>query len=255
VIWVLWALVVPVSGLVTGGGLRAGGVPRRTAIWAGVAAGALTGLALFALGITVLGECLNDTDDPPASYSWAPRREFCDSGVSAVRLGILGVLFVPTVMVVLGTLLRARNHPVLGGVAYATLLAVPFLPGLYVSALPYYRLDDYPALHRPLLRPAKGSQPPRVCYLYGIAVGPRKAKATPATTHHCVDLEPTPEARSLTPRYDEGRTIFDLEQMGNNLTEEGLPIEPGPTGVDGLVVDRAYVLRDGEARRGAALLD
>jgi hypothetical protein len=43
--------------------------------------------------------------------------------------------------------------------------------------------------------------------------------------------------------------------MGQRLTREGVPVRPGPTGVDGLVVDRAYRLPDREARDGATLVE
>jgi hypothetical protein len=255
--WVVWVLVVPVSALVTGVGLRAAGVPRRTAVWAGIAAGAVTAIALVAVWLTAYGECLAENPEPapPPSWPWSPRRQFCNDASSPAALGALGLLLVPTAMVVLGTFLRFKEHPALGWTAYAVVLATPVLPSVYVNALPYYRLDSYPVLHQPLLRPASGSQPPRVCYVYGIAFGPRKVEVTSATRHECVDLKPTPQALSLTPSYDEGRTSYDLDWMGKKLTQRGLPVRRGATGVDGLVIDRAYELPDSQARIGATLLN
>ncbi len=170
-------------------------------------------------------------------------------------MGGLALLLVPTALVMLGTFLRFRQRPTLGWAAYAGLLVTPVLPSLYVNSLPYYRLDSYPVLQQPLLRPASGSRPLRVCYVYGIAFGPRKVEVTDATMRDCVDLEPTPEALGLTPSYDEGRTSYDLGWMGKDLTQQGLPIHPGPTGVDGLIVVHAYRLRDSQARIGATLVN
>jgi hypothetical protein len=45
-----------------------------------------------------------------------------------------------------------------------------------------------------------------------------------------------------------------LDEMGIDLTQQGPPIHPGPTGVDGLIVVHAYLLRDSQARIGAALV-
>jgi N-formylglutamate amidohydrolase len=106
-------------------------------------------------------------------------------------------------------------------------------------------------LDKPLLRPASGSTPPRVCYVYGIMFGPRKLNVTADTPRTCVDLARTPAAMSLTTGYDEGRTGFDLQLAGHNLTRKGLPVKPGATGVRGLTVARAYRLPDSQARIGA----
>lgn len=196
--WVLWLLAVPVSALVTGGGPRAAGVPRRTAILTGIAAGVITGVAIVAFWLTAFGECLAENPSPaaPPSWPWSPRRQFCSDGNSPAAMGALALLLVPTALVMLGTFLRFRQRPTLGWAAYAGLLVTPVLPSLYVNSLPYYRLDSYPVLQQPRLRPASGSRPPRVCFVYGIAFGPRKVEVTDATMRDCVDLEPTPE-RSL----------------------------------------------------------
>ena len=83
-----------------------------------------------------------------------------------------------------------------------------------------------------------------------VAFGPRKVWITPGTTRDCSDVKPTPRALSLTPSYDQGRTGYDLDLMGDHLTENGLPLRHGETGVAGLVVDRAYTLTDSQARVG-----
>lgn len=255
--WVIWLLVVPVSALVTGGCLRAAGVPHLTAVWAGIAAGSATAITLGAIALTVLVECVAENADPPPppSWSWSPRRQFCNDRSSAAGLGALALLVVPTALVVAGSLLRFKRHTALGWTAYGLMLFTPVVPAVYVNALPYYRLDSYPVLHQPLLRPASGSKPPRVCYLYGIAFGPRKVEVTSTTSRECVEFTPTPEARSLTARYDEGRTIYDLDWVGRNLRQTGLPVRPGATGVDGLLVGRAYKLPDSQARVGATLVN
>jgi hypothetical protein len=253
----VWLLAVPVSALLTGGSLGAAGVRRRTALWAGVAAGLVTTVALVASLLTGFGECgvENPEPAPPLSWPWSPRRQFCSDDSSPAALGALGPLLLPAAMVMLGTFLRFKKQAALGWIAYAIVLTAPVLPSLYVDALPYYRLDSYPVLHEPLLRPASEGGPARACYVYGIAHGPRKIETTSATSLECVDLEPTAEALSLTPSYDQGRTIYDLDWMGKKLTQKGLPIRPGPTGVEGLVVDRAYKLPDGRARVGATLVN
>jgi hypothetical protein len=255
--WEAWLLAVPVSGLITGGGLRALGVPRGQALWAGIGAGAFTFVVLVVLGFELFAECLaeNRAPAPPLSWPWSPRRELCNDGSSPAALGALALLLIPTVLAFVGTLLRSRGRSALGWTLSAVVLATPLLPPLYVGALPYYALKSYPVLHEPLLRPARESRPPRVCYVYGIAHGSRTVEVDPDTERHCVDLERTPEALSLTSRYDEGRTIYDLDWMGKMLTEEGLPVRPGDTGVDGLLVERAYKLPDREARIGATVVD
>jgi hypothetical protein len=256
-IWVLCLLLVPVSALVTNRGLRAAGVPRREALWAALAAGAATGVAFVALALTAFGECVGENPDraPDPSWPWSPRREFCDDRSSPAALGALALLLVPTAAVMLGTFLRSKQHQALSWTAYAILLATPVLPSVYIGALPVYRVDSHPVLHRPLLRPVSASKPARVCYLYGIAFGPRKVEVTSGTTRHCVELKPTPQALSLTPKYDLGQTSYDLDWMGRRLTEKGLPVRPGDTGVDGLVVDRAYKLPESQARIGAKPID
>ena len=153
-------------------------------------------------------------------------------------------------MIVVGIALRSRIYlPV--WLAYGPAVVAPFLPTAYVEALPYYELDSYPVLHDPLLRPAQGETGPRVCYVYGIAFGSLRVQTTPETKRTCVDLELTDVARTLTTAYDQGLTGYSLKLLGDRLTEDGLPVDRGPTGVPGLVVTRAYPLSDREARVGA----
>ena len=238
---------VPLSALITGGVLHALGASRRTAVWAAVAAAAVTAVVAFTVLLTFIFECASDGGSDPESWPWSPRNQLCDgSGWQPEVLGMLALLLVPTVLITLGTWLRSRGRRALSWVAYAGLLATPALSGLYVAALPVYEVDEYPILHTPLLRVAHGSEPPRVCYAYGI-VG-----EAPGERRHCIELEPTPRARALTNAYDEGETVFDLEEAGKNLTQKGLPVHPGDTGVDGLVVTRAYELSAADARAGAS---
>ncbi|HEX5619579.1 MAG TPA: hypothetical protein VFX51_14255 [Solirubrobacteraceae bacterium] len=239
---------VPLSALITGGALVAAGVARRAAVWAGVAAGLVTAVVAFTVLLTFLFECASDGGSDPEAWPWSPRNQLCDgSGWEPVVLGMLALLLVPTVLITLGTWLRSRGRRGLGWIAYAGLLITPVMSGLYVSALPVYEVDDTPILHTPLLRVAQGSQAPRVCYSYGIV-----GEAPPDTKRHCIELERTPEALRLTAAYDEGVTEFDLEEVGKELTQDGFPVRPGATGVDGYVVTRAYTLSAAEAREGAS---
>ena len=248
-------LTVPVSALVTAGGLIAAGVPRRRALRAGAAAGLATGVALVALWLTAFGECAGENSNRPFTWPWSPRREFCDDGSSPAALLAPALLLLPIAVVIIGTVLYSKVSPTLGWATYALLLATPFLPSLYVGSLAEYRLDEYPVLHRPLLRPAEGPRPARVCYVHGIKFGPRKVNADAAPVRNCVELRSTPRARRLTPSYDGGVTVFDLEALGHRLTENGLPIRSGGSGIDGLEVVRAYELPADQARAGATLVD
>jgi hypothetical protein len=242
---------VPLSALITGGVLLAAGVARRAVLWAAVAAGVVTAVVAFTVLLTFIFECASDGGSDPESWPWSPRNQLCDgSGRQPEVLAMLALLLVPTILITLATWLRSRGRRGLSRVAYAALLATPALSGFYVAALPVYEVDEYPILHTPLLRVARGSEPPRVCYAYGIVGEP-----PPSATRHCVELEPTPRALRLTTAYDEGETVFDLEEAGKKLTQKGLPVRPGETGIDGLVVTRAYTLSAAEARAGARELD
>jgi hypothetical protein len=238
---------VPLSALITGGVLHALGSSRRAAVWAGVAAGLVTAVVVFTVLLTFLFECASDGGSDPESWPWSPRNQLCDgSGYDPVVLGMLALLLVPSILITLGTWLRSRGRRGLSWIAYAGLLVTPALSGIYVGALPVYEVDDYPILNQPLLRVARGSVPPRVCYAYGI-VGEKPRDPT----RHCIELERTPQALRLTTAYDEGVSVFDLEEVGKELTQEGLPVRAGETGVDGYVATRAYTLTEAEARDGA----
>jgi hypothetical protein len=239
---------VPLSALLTGGVLHVAGVSRRAAVWAAVAAAVVTAVVACTVFLTFVFECASDGGSDPEAWPWSPRNQLCDgSGWEPVVLGMLALLLVPTVLITLGTWLRSRGRRGLGWVAYAGLLATPALSGIYVAALPVYEVEEYPILHTPLLRVAHGSEAPRVCYAYGIV-----GEAPPDPTRHCLDLERTRRALRLTNAYDEGETVFDLEEAGKELTQKGLPVRPGETGVDGLVVARAYTLSAADARNGAS---
>jgi hypothetical protein len=221
----------------------------RAAALAGLGAAAGTAVLVVSMLLVSFGECASENDDRPLSWPWSPRRQLCDGAGSHVVLGAYALLLVPPLLVVMGVILAKRRARVAGGAILAGLLAVPFLPWIYFDSLPVYRLDEYPILHAPLLRPGAEGRPPRVCYAYGIVFGPRKAPVTEKTERTCVELVPTRQALSLTTAYDQGRTIYDLEWMGKNLTARGLPVEPGGTGIDGLVVARVYELPGREALR------
>jgi hypothetical protein len=244
-------LVVPISALIAGGVIRAIGGSTKRAVWTGLTTGAITFVVLIAVIAALFAECL-DEDDNAELWPWSPRRELCSDAGSPAQLGALAIFLLPTVLICLGAFLRSRGRRTLGTVAYAALLPTIVLPFFYVQALPAYAIDEYPVLHKPLLRVARGSEPPRVCYVNGIL---GETRTTPATTRECIDLVPTPAALRLTAAYDEGVTFSDLEAVGVNLTREGLPIEPGETGVDGLVVARAYRLPEAEAAVGASEID
>lgn len=238
---------VPLSALITGGVLHAAGVARRAAVWAGVAAGLVTAVVAFTVFLTFVFECASDGGSDPEAWPWSPRNQLCDgSGWEPVVLGMLALLLVPSILITLGTWLRSRGRRALSWVAYAGLLATPALSGMYVAALPVYEVDSYPILHSPLLRTANQSHPPRVCYAYGIV-----GEAPPDTTRHCIELARTRQSLALTTAYDQGVTLFDLEEVGKKLTQEGLPVRAGATGIDGYVATRAYTLTEAEAREGA----
>ena len=213
---------------------------------------ALLGVSLFLVSI---GECVSENSDLPASWPWSPRRQFCSGGGHAA-LGGLALLLAPTVLIATSALLTRghwRRTAVWCAVVTSVILALP-LPRLYISSLPLYRLDSYPILHDPLLRPAAGGVRARICYAYGIVDGPRKAPVTADTPRACIEMVDTPQARVLTTAYDEGRTIYELEWVGKNLTARGLP-RRGETGVNGLVVTNAYELPGPAAAAGASRLD
>jgi hypothetical protein len=247
---VLLALVAVLPVLI----LRRAGIARREAMLAGAAAAVAVVLLTVAAGFLSLGECLNDNAPPSASWYWSPREEFCDRGYPDL-LSILIVFVIPAGLATAGALLVSHQRRWLAVLPFAALFALPALPFLYLDSLDEYRYDSYPVLDQPLLRPARGGMPARVCYVYGIVTGPRKVIVTPQTMHHCIELARTPEATRLRLGYDGGRTVTDLTRAGQNLTQEGLPVRAGPTGVHGLIVRRASLLSDRAARQGARFPD
>lgn len=224
---------------------------RRAAVWAGLGAAGATGVLVVSMFFVSFGECVDESRERPLSWPWSPRREFCNAPTSHASVGAYALFLLPSLLIIVATVLGNRGLSLVSWLIFALLLAVPFLPRIYVESLPVYRLDNYPILHAPLLRRAAHGQPPRVCYAYGIVFGPRKTPVTDDTERTCVDLVPTREAVTLTPAYDQGRTPYDLEWMGKNLTARGLPIRPGGTGVNGLVVERVYRLPGRKALDGS----
>jgi hypothetical protein len=244
-------IAVPGIGALTVLVLRACGLPGRRAAVAGFAAAGVAAVALAALFVAAFGACLSENDPGPLSWPWSPRREFCSDPQSPAALGAIAIVVVPALLAGVGNWLRWKGRARAGLALYLTLLVTPALPSLYVASLPVYRLDSYPVLHQPLLRPGTAADGPRACYVYGIAYGPRAVRVLPDTPRICVEFARTPEALSLTTEYDEGRTGYDLDLAGKNLSRRGLPVVSGATGVKGLVVERVYGLRDSEARLGA----
>jgi hypothetical protein len=247
-IWLHWDLVklacvvVPLVAVLAA--MRIAGLSWLWASLAAAATAVVTYLAARALFDRWVLECLaeNRTPPPPPSWPWSPRREFCDPG-SGAALGGFATLAAPTLLALAAAVLaRTRLRPI-GLALLAALIPMPLLPDFYVTSLPYYRTDQYPILHDPVLIPTSEDRPARACYEYGIAQGPRESHVVrPDDRRTCVEFERTPAAEALTYSYDEGRTEYDLDWVGKKLTEKGLPPEPGDTGVDGLVVSRAFEL-------------
>jgi hypothetical protein len=218
---------------------------------------AVGGTVATAAGLFVVSfsECWaeNRYPEPPLSWPWSPRREFCQSG-SAESHAALALLVIPTLIACVGAaLFRVRRRR--PAFAVLALVAVtPFLPGVYVSRLSYYRLDSYPILHDPYVRPATNESPARACYAYGIVYGPRTTPVTDETQRVCADLARTPEAAELVPEYESmpnySTIRWRLEWLGKRLTEERM--SPG-TEYDGLVAERVYKLSGAEARQDSFL--
>jgi hypothetical protein len=212
--------------------------------------------AIGGLAITSFLECFgeNRSPEPPASWPWSPRREFCSDGDSWAARGALPLLALPFVLTALGAFLWSRKRRGLAAATFALIAVTPFAPGVYVSALPYYRLDSVPILHDPYVRPATDDLPARVCYAFGIVHGPRATSVSDETERTCVDLARTPEASVLVPdyertsRYAYASVPYDLEWLGKRLTEEDR--EPGIE-YEGLIAERVYTLPGDEAREGA----
>jgi hypothetical protein len=253
---ILGAAIIAV-GLVVGIVVRIGRTDKWTAWIAATGAVIATGVGLVSSFVGAYGECLSDSDGGAAAWPWSPRRELCDSAHSHAALGADALLLVPAVLIAAAALLaggRSRRAVVWVAVAAAVILAI-VLPSVYVRSLPLYRVDSYPILHDPLLRRASDGAPARVCYAYGIISGPRRDPVTADSRRTCVEFLDTPQSRELTPEYDQGQTPYELEWVGKNLTARGLPVERGGTGVDGLVVTKAYELPGRAARTGSARVD
>jgi hypothetical protein len=247
-IWLHWDSVelasVAVPLVVVVAAMRLAGVSWVWAAVAGAATAGVTYLAANELFDVWVRECLaeNRTPPPPPSWPWSPRREFCDPS-SGPALGGFAMLAAPTLVALFAAVLARTQLRPLGFAVLAMLIPTPLLPEIYVTSLPYYKLDEYPILHRPRLLPASSLRPATACYEYGIASGPRQSNVIrPEDRLTCVEFERTAAARSLAPPTDAGPTQLELEQVGKNLTAKGLPPEPGDTGVHGLVVTRAFEL-------------
>jgi hypothetical protein len=222
----------------------------QAAIWALIATAGLA--ALVVAGVyAVLAECL--FGDEGFMWQWSPRREFCEEENSPAQLGGYALLALPPLLAALAMFLWSRGRRSSGYILTFSLLGLllPFLPLLYIEALPVYPIETTPVLHDPYLRLAADGRPVRACYVHGIAVGSEKLQPTEDTVRVCADLAPTPQAAALTSAYDGGRTSYALTWLGRALTENGM--DTG-THWEGLVVERIYRLPEREARRDASLI-
>jgi hypothetical protein len=217
---------------------------RRAIILAVLGALLATAVVWVSMIIVSVEECLSENTDRPFSYPWSPRREFCGGGSDDYTIVML---LLPSILVAAGAFLWRRGRRQLAGVVFVLLVPLPFIPPIYVNSLDYYLLDEYPILHAPLLRLATDTQPPRVCYAYGILFGPNETPINDKTERVCIDLLPNDEALALTPEYDEGHTQYMLEWVGKKLTESGLPPETGRDVYRGIVATRTYTLPEKEA--------
>ena len=214
---------------------------------------AVGGTLAMAIGyfFVAFGECLaeNRYPEPPLSWPWSPRREFCQSGTWASR-GTLALLLIPTLVACGGAVLFRFKWRVPAYGVLALVVATPFLPGLYVSLLPYYRLDSYAILHNPYVRPESEEAPARACYAYGIVHGPKSTAVTDGSERVCADLARTPESAELVPEYESlpnyATVRWRLEWLGKRLTEEEMA--PG-TAYDGLIAERVYRLSESRPAR------
>lgn len=196
----------------------------------------MTGVVIVVSFVVVFGECLAENQDPPrpSSYPWSPRRQYCEEGTVESNLAFALVLL-PAFTMIAATFFRRKRVRPAAVTAYALLALTPFVPPLYLEALPYYEIAETQAYFDPVLRPAEGDVGPRVCMRHGIQFSdPPGAFDDPYEERVCVDLEPTAEARALTTSYDEGRTLGVLDELADHLTRNGA--EEGETDVDGLVV-------------------
>lgn len=250
-LWLLGVLAAPVTVALLS---RRLGLSRGQTITC--AAIALVGTLAMMAGFfyTSFAECLGENRYPPAplSWPWSPRREFCSDGDSWAARGGLLLLVLPFALTGFGAFLWARRLAGLAAVTFGLIVVTPLLPTLYISQLPYYRLDTYPILHNPYVRPASDEAPARVCYAYGIVHGPAVTEITEETERTCVDLARTADADQLVPDYERlpfySTVLYNLEWLGKRLTESDM--EAG-TSYRGLVAERVYSLPGPTAREGA----
>jgi len=246
---VLGVAVAGALGTGTAVVLRRIGERRDMAIFLGVITAILCAAVELVTVFVAFGECLAENPDPPppSSYPWSPRRQYCNEG-SAESIGGLALILVPAIGIVLGTVFRRREWLVPAFLAYALVPLAPFVPNLYLEALPYDRIEDTEVFYDPVLRPASGETGPRVCMRYGLAYGEAaRQPEDPFAERTCVDLEPTEEARRLTDEYDQGRTPGALDNLADDLSQRGAEVEEGETAVPGIVISDVYRMTLGEA--------
>jgi hypothetical protein len=201
------------------------------------------------LGLALLSTCF--LSEPHSHWSWSPKTEYCEGDSPIVSAAAYAALAAPALLALLGTILWARAGQLWATAAFVLVPVPAILVGWFVNSLPYYYVETTPVLYNPYLRVATDSRPARACYAYGIIRGRRTTVITPDTERVCVDLEQTPEARALTPRYDQGHTEHALEFLGHELTENG--VKPGAE-FEGLVAARVYRLPGADARRDSTLI-
>jgi hypothetical protein len=246
--WTWPILVLAAAGALVGLCRLLGLGRKRTGICLCVAAGGTVAVA-GSLLVVHFAEC-TARSEPPRAWPWSPRVQFCEKDAVAPLYGALALLAVPTLLVALGAILWAWRGEGWATLAFGLLLATPLLPVLYLGALPNYPVETTPILHNPYLRVATDARPARACYVNGIIEGPDRTTVTDETERICVDLEPTAEARALTPD-DELTTTHRLDMLGKKLTENGREAD---TEFDGLVVARVYPLSGAAAREDSTLI-
>ena len=247
---VIAVVVMLAIGAATAAAVRKLGEERESAVLLGAMA------AISCAGVTVvwffvsLGECLGENGDVPEAGS--PRRQYCDWG-SLESLGGLAFILLPAVAIIVGTVLRRRDHLVPSLLVYAL---VPFAlagPALYLDSLSAEappKGSEGRVFYDPVLRPAKGDMGPRVCMVYGRReYDPATVDPTedPFAERTCVDLEPTDEARALTNEYDGGTTLGELERLAEDLSDDAPDVEEGDTSLDGISITAVHQMTLGEA--------
>jgi hypothetical protein len=224
---------------------------RAPVIWTVV----MTFLAAIVAVATNLGTCLGEENDggSPLGYDWSPRARFCGvhEGASTTPWMYLSLL-VPIAALALGRFIRTRTGSrQLALAAYALAGLAPIVPPVYVAALPSYQVGDYAILTQPWLRTATPTREARVCYVYGIATAAQTLNPAPDTQLRCVDLQRNAASEALTPSDDGGQTSYNLQFLGDALTQRGWPASDGFSGFAALTVARAYELPFSQARQGA----